>query len=117
MESRIELETVEIIAKVEQNENEFGEKEIAFVLENLNETKVVLSNSDVNDIKYMFDEIFKFILTEEKFIQLKLDSSREDLFNEVAKDLVEHLNNEISQSKENFKKLISMKSADSQNDS
>jgi len=110
MESNIELKKFVMKTKVEEFEGEQGEKIVNFVIEDLDNSKIALSTSNVDDIKRTFDNIFEYIISEEKVIELELDCAKDNLFHEVAKDLVEHLNKEIEQSKENFEKLIAMQS-------
>lgn len=108
MESSAKLETISMDVKIERlPENE--ETEIVnFVVADLDNVKVDLSESDVNDLECFFDKIFKYIISKKQLIKFRLVDKKSDLFFEVASDLVEHLNHEIKQSKDNFEKIIEL---------
>lgn len=108
MESNLDLEEVVMDVEIEEIKDGQGDKIVSFVVEDLDSIKVELSNSKVEDIKELFDKIFDYIISERKLITFKLKSTGSNLFIEVAHDLVEHLNKEIEQSKENFQKLITI---------
>lgn len=108
MESSAKLETIIMGVKIERLP-ENGETEIVnFVVSELDNMKVNLSESDVNDLKHLFDKIFEYIISKRKLIEFQLVDEKSDLFFEVASDLVEHLNHEIIQSKDNFESLIEL---------
>ena|SRR5699024_1477006 len=104
----MKLDTVTMAVDIE----EVGDHEnrtVNFVVRDLGDTKIELSNSNVDDIKNFYDIIFEFIILEETLINFSIDSDRSNLYFDVARDIIEHLNNEIKQSEDNFVKLIELK--------
>ncbi len=108
MESNADLEKVVMNVEIEELENELGNKVVNFVVKDLDTVRIELSNSEVDDIKELFDKIFDYVITQRLLITFELEGNESSLFFEVASDLVKHLNNEIEQSEENFQKLIIM---------
>ncbi|MFC3417900.1 hypothetical protein ACFOLA_08930 [Salinicoccus hispanicus] len=106
MEFNTELDKVEMKIKIEEFKNERSEKVVNLIVEDLDSATVDLSNSSVDEVKELFDSIYEYIISNEKLIVFDLINTDNNLFVEVAKDLVEHLNHEIEQSEENFLQLI-----------
>ncbi|ALX47777.1 hypothetical protein [Lentibacillus amyloliquefaciens] len=102
----IELETVTMVVNIEEVEDQGNEVVNFFIVEDLDGIKINLSDSDVNDIKSFYDEVFEYIISEQKLVEFQLVYEKNNLFFEVASDIIEHLNDEIKQSKDNFKKII-----------
>ncbi|WIK67064.1 hypothetical protein [Globicatella sanguinis] len=68
---------------------------------------VNLSSSDTNDIKQFFDNIFDYVVSNEKLIEFNLINMREtDLYTNVAQSLINQINSEIKISARNFEALI-----------
>lgn len=109
MEFNTELEKVEMKVKVEEFEDEKAGKVVNLTVEDLDSAKVDLSSSSVDEVKELFDNIYEYIISQEKLIVFDLINTESNLFVEVATDLVEHLNHEIEQSEENFSNLIRIK--------
>lgn len=82
---------------------------VELVFNDLGNLSVNLSNSEVEDVKQLFDKVFDYIVLNEKLIQFTLEDEQETLFHEVAKDVIDQLNSEIKQSEENFDKIIVLK--------
>ena len=82
---------------------------VELVFNDLGDLSVNLSNSEVEDVKQLFDKVFDYIVLNEKLIQFTLEEEQETLFHEVAKDVIDQLNAEIKQSEENFEKIIVLK--------
>lgn len=108
MESNVDLEEVVMNVEIEVLEDNQGNKSVSFVVKDLDSIRVELSNSNVDDIKELFDKTFDYIILQKKLIVFNMKSEGNNLFIEVASDVVEHLNNEIKQSEENFQELITM---------
>ncbi|WP_077706545.1 hypothetical protein [Virgibacillus dokdonensis] len=104
-ETNIELETIVMIVEVEEFMDQENEV-VNLMVEDLDKIKIELSNSDVNDIKCFYDKVFEYIISEERLIEFQLRYEKSNLFSEVASDIIEHLNDEIKQSEDNFKKII-----------
>lgn len=104
-ETNIELETIIMPVEVE----EFGDQEnevVNLIVKDLDTIKIELSNSDVNDIKCFYDKVFEYIISEKSLIEFQLRYEKSNLFFEVASDIIDHLNDEIKQSEDNFKQII-----------
>lgn len=67
--------------------------------------RINLADSDVADIKVLFDSIFAKIYDSKTNLIFRLDDSKTDLYNQVSRDIIEHLEKEIEQSRENFEKI------------
>lgn len=104
-ESNIELETTTMIVDIEELEDQENEV-VNFIVEDLDTLKINLSDSDVNDIKDFYDKVFEYIVSKKKLIEFQLGYEKSNLFSEVASDIIDHLNDEIKQSEDNFKKII-----------
>lgn len=109
MEFNADLDKVEMKVKVEEFEDERTGKIVSLIVEGLDSAKVNLSSSSVDEVKELFDNIYEYIISEEKLIVFDLINTESSLFVEVATDLVEHLNHEIEQSEEKFSNLICIK--------
>lgn len=109
MESSMVLDTVKMAVSIEEIEGEQDTRIVNFHVKDLGDIKIELSNSDVNDIKDFYDKVFEYIILEKKLIKFQLEHEKNNLFSEVANDIIEHLNNEITQSEQNFIKLIELK--------
>lgn len=91
---------------------------IKLIFEDMNKLEVNLSNNSVDDIKNLFDEIFDIIIEEKTgLISFKLIDSKNDLFNEVAKDIIDQLNSEILQSETNIEQIRNLVRESSNTDS
>lgn len=77
---------------------------------------VNLTESDVTDIKALFDSIFAKIYESKAMLKFQLDDSRSDLYNQVAKDIIEYLEREIEQSQGNFEKIWQLVDNESENE-
>ncbi|MEO2719969.1 hypothetical protein ABHA24_13285, partial [Enterococcus faecium] len=64
----------------------------------------------VEDIKELFNNIFDSIVDENKLIVFELVDEKNDLFHEVAVDIINRLNLEIEQSKPELVKIIQFNS-------
>lgn len=53
--------------------------------------------------------IFDYIIEYEKMIEFKLIDATNDMFKEVAEDIITQLNSELKQSEENFKEFVKLK--------
>ena len=104
-ETNIELETIIMSVGVEEFRDQENEV-VNLIVEDLDTIKIELSDSDVNDIKSFYDKVFEYIISEKKLIEFQLKYEKSNLFFEVANDIIDHLNDEIKQSKDNFKEII-----------
>lgn len=67
--------------------------------------EINLAESDVADIKTLFDSIFEKIYESRTRLKFRLEDSETDLYNQVSKDIIERLEKEIEQSWDNFEKI------------
>ncbi|TNU82528.1 hypothetical protein [Lactococcus cremoris] len=72
------------------------------------DSKVELTNSSTEDIKSLFDSIYEYIVNNKKMLQFNLNDSSQDLFYEVANDIIVQLNSEIKQSENDFIKIFKL---------
>ena len=52
--------------------------------------------------------IFSEVINNKKLIEFELDDTNSDLFNEVVRDIVIQLNNEIKNAESDFEKIIEL---------
>ena len=81
---------------------------MSLIFNELRELKINLSDSSVEDIKNLFNSIFDTIVDEKELISLELKDEKNDLFHEVAEDIIDQLNSEIEQSKSDLIKIIDL---------
>lgn len=86
------------------------QEKVSLQFKELNSLNINLSDSSVEDIKYLFNNIFDSIVEENKLIVFELTDEKKDLFYEVAVDIITHLNLEIEQSKSDLEKIIQLNS-------
>mgnify|MGYP003421094368 CR=1 FL=1 len=84
------------------------EEQVSLIFNELRELKINLSDSSVEDIKNLFNSIFDTIVDEKELISLELKDEKNDLFHEVAEDIIDQLNSEIEQSKSDLIKIIDL---------
>lgn len=84
------------------------EEQVSLIFNELRELKINLSDSSVEDIKNLFNSIFDTIVDEKELISLELKDEKNDLFHEVAEDIIDQLNSEIEQSKPDLIKIIDL---------
>lgn len=101
----MELLTLEVTI-----ERKFDTEEIFLHFDNdANFPKIVLSEQTTNDLRVFFNMIFDYIIEYEKMIEFKLIDATNDMFKEVAEDIITQLNSELKQSEENFKEFVKLK--------
>lgn len=86
------------------------EKKVSLNFKELNNLNINLSDSSVEDIKDLFNNIFDSIVEEKNLIFFKLIDEKKDLFHEVADDIINQLNSEIDQSKHDLVKIVELSS-------
>ena len=84
------------------------EEQVSLIFNELRELKINLSDTSVEDIKNLFNSIFDTIVDEKELISLELKDEKNDLFHEVAEDIIDQLNSEIEQSKSDLIKIIDL---------
>ncbi|EPP69433.1 hypothetical protein [Staphylococcus epidermidis] len=100
----MEFNNIEIHLKILREEETFLKFQEPLNI-NLN-----LSNESVEDIQHLFNSLFEFIVENQKIPTFTLQDDSNDLFFEVAKDIEKNLNIEVQNSKNDFEKIIELKS-------
>ena len=99
-----------IIMKFEVDRSENNET-VKFLIPDLENSSVKITDSNTQDIENLFNLIFQEVIKRKKLIEFELDDSNNDLFNEVAKDIVIQINSEIKNAESDFKKIIELDNA------
>lgn len=73
------------------------------------DASILLNDSSVEDIEYLFDSIFDYVVKYEKLPFFKLENTSKGLYHVLANDLVEFLNKEIKASEQDFTEIIKYK--------
>lgn len=102
------METIVMKFKVNRNENN---KTVKFLIPDLENTSVNITDSNTQDIENLFNLIFQEVIKSKKLIEFELDDSNNDLFNEVANDIVIQINSEIKNAESDFEKIIELDNA------
>ena len=75
-----------------------------------------LEETQADDLKIFFDNIFEYIVENGKLIKFTLEPSEERLFQNVSRDLIEQVNAEIRDSEDNFNQILELKESVTQQD-
>jgi len=86
------------------------EEQVSLIFNELQDLKIDLTDSSIEDIKRLFNKIFDNIVEEKELVFLELIDEKNDLFHEVAEDVISQLNSEIEQSKSDLTKIIELNS-------
>ena len=79
---------------------------------------VELTDSKVEDIKTLFDNIFDTIIQDKKYLIFKLDDDEKtDLYHDVAEQIIDQINSEIDQSKNNINRIWRLTDKESRSES
>ena len=104
MEFENGLEEIQIDVSIVREKDDV---KVELILEEI-DSKVELTNSSTEDIKPLFDSVYEYIVSNKKMIQFFLNDSSQDLFYEVANDIIVQLNSEIKQSENDFIKIFKL---------
>jgi len=99
-----------IIMKFKVDRSEKNET-VKFLIPDLENSSVNITDSNTQDIENLFNLIFQEVIKRKKLIEFELDDSNNDLFNEVANDIVIQINSEIKNAESDFKKIIELDNA------
>lgn len=105
MESNEDIEVVKLVVTIFRGDKNAGDESVKLIFKDLNSIEVDLSDSSVGDIKSVFDATFEYIHDNQKLIEFELDDSTDDLFSKVSGDIIEQINREILEAKENFVRI------------
>lgn len=99
------MESIIMKFKVERSENN---EIVNFLVPELENSSVNITDSNTQDIESLFNLIFQEVIRSKKLIEFELDDSNNDLFHEVANDIVMQINSEIKNAESDFKKIIEL---------
>ena len=102
------MESIKMKFKVDRSENN---EIVNFLIPDLENISVNITDNNSQDIENLFNLIFQEIIQRQKLIEFELDDSNNDLFNEVANDIVVQINSEIKTAESDFKKIIELDNA------
>lgn len=102
------MESIIMKFKVDRSENN---EIVKFLIADLENISVNITDSNTQDIENLFNSIFQEVIKRKKLIEFELDDSNNDLFNEVANDIVIQINSEIKNAESDFKKIIELDNA------
>ncbi|MFM1534207.1 hypothetical protein ABGF38_03235 [Helcococcus ovis] len=102
------MESIIMKFKVDRSENN---ETVKFLIPDLENSSVNITDSNTQDIENLFNLIFQEVIKRKKLIEFELDDSNNDLFNEVANDIVIQINSEIKNAESDFKKIIELDNA------
>ena len=97
------MESIIMKFKVDRSENN---ETVKFLIPDLENSSVNITDSNTQDIENLFNLIFPKVIKRKKLIEFELDDLNNDLFNEVANDIVIQINSEIKNAESDFKKII-----------
>ncbi len=84
-----------------------GEK-VKFFIPDLDNIVINITDDNAEDIENLFSVIFTMIIESEQLIQFQVIDEKNDLFFEVAKDMILQLNSEIRKSEPDFERIIEL---------
>lgn len=102
------MESIIMKFKVDRSENN---ETVKFLIPDLENSSVNITDSNTKDIENLFNLIFQEVIKSKKLIEFELDDSSNDLFNEVANDIVMQINSEIKNAESDFEKIIELDNA------
>ena len=102
------MESILMKFKVDRSENN---ETVKFLIPDLENSSVNITDSNTKDIENLFNLILQEVIKSKKLIEFELDDSNNDLFNEVANDIVMQINSEIKNAESDFEKIIELDNA------
>lgn len=99
------MESIIMKFKVDRSENN---ETVKFLIPDLENCSVNITDSNTQDIENLFNLIFQEVIKRKELIEFELDDLHNDLFNEVANDIVMQINSEIKNAESDFIKIIEL---------
>lgn len=99
------MESTTMKIKISRSENN---EVVKFFIPELKNISINITDSNTKDIEDLFNLIFSEVINNKKLIEFDLDDTNSDLFNEVVRDIVIQLNNEIKNAESDFEKIIEL---------
>ena len=87
-------------------EIERSDEQVALVIQEWGQLKIILTNDSVDDIEIWFNTIFDKIVEERESVKFVLEDNNNDLYHEVVDDIISQMNSEIKQSENDFDRII-----------
>lgn len=69
---------------------------------------IVLTDTSTKDLEKFFNEIFDHIINEKEIFEFELKDDGNDLFSEVAEDIISQLNSEIKHTENDFNEIFQL---------
>lgn len=102
-----------IKVQIQGGRNDGSNSPVSLIFKLKKDVSVVLTDSGVEDIKVLFDEIFDAMIQDKKYLIFELDDSgKTDLYHDVADQIINQLNSEINQSKNNIERIWQLANVD-----
>lgn len=101
-----EIKVIKVTIERDKDEAESGKVKLKFV--DLDNTQVDLTDSNIDDIKELFNAIFIYMVDNRQILKFEIDDSKNDLFFDVSKDIINQLNSEIAESKNDLERIWSL---------
>lgn len=98
-------ETNKLIKVEIEGDRDKDNSSIRLVFKELSNTGVDLTDSRIDDIKTLFDQVFDFMIDSRQLVEFELNDTKNDLFHDISEDIVSQLNSEIAESKDNIEKI------------
>lgn len=104
MDSREVLPVQKLKVSIKRGDADAGDESVIMQFPDL-KIDVALSDSSVEDIKSLFDEVFEYVVGKKSIIEFELEDRENDLFNHVSQDIIDQVNAEIKDSESDFIKI------------
>lgn len=102
-----------IKVQIQGGRNDGSNSPVSLIFKLKKDVSVVLTDSGVEDIKALFDEIFDAMIQDKKYLIFELDDGgKTDLYHDVADQIINQLNSEINQSKNNIERIWQLTNVD-----
>lgn len=98
-------ETNKLIKVEVEGDRDKDSSSVNLLFKELDGMKVDLTDSSINDIKTLFDRVFDYMIDNRWLVEFELDDAKNDLYHDVSKDIIDQLNSEIAESKDNIEKI------------
>lgn len=107
MDSNNEVEKSQIIkVRIQGDRSDESKTSVNLVFGMTEDILVDLTNSEIKDIKALFNEIFDMMIQRKSYLVFELDDGgKTDLYHDVAEQIITQINSEISQAKDNINQI------------
>ena len=98
-------ETINFVMVKIEGDRDDEKSSVKLVFKELKGAEVDLTNTSIDDVKMLFDRVFDYMVDKKQLVKFKLDDTKNDLYHDVSKDIIDQLNSEIAESKDNIEKI------------